>query len=43
LSFRSKGEELLDKNPKLSSSRIRESILSQYEPIDKRRGLRGVP
>jgi len=30
-----KVEELLDKNPKLSSSRIRESILSQYEPIDR--------
>ncbi len=28
-------EELLDRNPKLSSSRIRESILAQYEPIDR--------
>jgi len=28
-------EALLDKNPKLSSKRIRESILQKYEPIDK--------
>jgi len=28
-------EALLDKNPKLSSNRIRKSILAQYEPIDK--------
>ena len=30
-----KVETLLDKNPKLSSSRIRNSILEQYEPIDR--------
>jgi len=30
-----KVEELLDKNPRLSSARIRESILAQYEPIDR--------
>jgi hypothetical protein len=29
-----KEELLLSKNPKLSSSRIRKSILAQYEPID---------
>jgi len=28
-------ETLLDRNPKLSSNRIRKSILEQYEPIDK--------
>ncbi|MCK4441671.1 MAG: hypothetical protein KAU90_06670, partial [Sulfurovaceae bacterium] len=35
-SDREKLELLLDKNPKLSSNRIRKSILQQYEPIDKR-------
>ena len=33
-------ELLLDKNPKLSSNRIRESILQQYEPIDKKERLK---
>jgi len=28
-------EALLDKNPRLSSNRVRKSILAQYEPIDK--------
>jgi len=33
-------ELLLDKNPKLSSNRIRKSILQQYEPIDKKERLK---
>ena len=33
-------EKLLDKNPKLSSSRIRKSILQQYIPIDKKERLK---
>jgi len=33
-------ELLLDKNPKLSSNRIRKSILEQYEPIDKKERLK---
>jgi len=33
-------EKFLDKNPKLSSNRIRKSILSQYIPIDKKERLK---
>lgn len=39
-SDREKLELLLDKNPKLSSNRIRKSILQQYEPIDKNERLK---
>ncbi len=28
-------EELLDRNPRLSSNRIRKSILEKFEPIDR--------
>jgi hypothetical protein len=33
-------EVLLDNNPKLSSNRIRKSILEQYKPIDKKERLK---
>jgi len=39
-SDKDKLEVLLDKNPKLSSNRIRKSILQQYEPIDKKERLK---
>ncbi|NEW60315.1 hypothetical protein GSY74_03380 [Sulfurovum sp. bin170] len=35
-----KEEALLDKNPRLSSSLVRKSILGEYEPIDRRERLK---